>query len=161
MNVRRIVLIIAGVSILVYIIYAGISCIFTTEEDRIRAVLEKCRGIIESGSRYQSLNIKEHLTKDFTCSMGVDREGVPGLLNVAWGRGGKPILVITGLKIEISGETAIAEFQLGVNFPKEGILKGDHVYQMKTGFRKIEGEWKISSAEWEQLKGPDTSVPGW
>ncbi|TET35656.1 MAG: hypothetical protein E3J72_10940 [Planctomycetota bacterium] len=161
MNLKRIVLIIAGISILTYIIYAGISCIFTTEEDRIRAVLEECMEIIESGSRPRSVFITDHLTKDFTCSAGANRGQTPGLINVAWERGGKPTLVITGLDINISGETAIAEFRLDANFPKEGWLKGDHAYQMKTGFRKIEGEWKISSAEWEQLKGPDTSTPGW
>ncbi|MHC4660599.1 MAG: hypothetical protein ACYS8W_02810 [Planctomycetota bacterium] len=154
MTPKRVILILIGAAILGYLVYSGISCLITTEEDRIRRMLDDCRDVIESGSAFKATDIKEYLTDDFNCKAGFARDAIPGFLVGTWQQGGKPVIVLSGHEFNIEGDKANVCFRLDATFPS-GMIKGDHAFDMKLECRKVEGEWKISNADWDTLEGID------
>lgn len=131
----------------------AISCHHTTEEDRIRNVIEE---IEESVEEKKIARVLEHISRSYRDPQGYDYDGIKGLLLMYFYRHQRISVYITGLEIRSSGPSAIATFDAvlsgakDIQSPSDVLPEAMGIYVFEVGFNKENGEWKVTSAKWER-----------
>ena len=125
------------------------ACSRPPDEERIRAAMVAMQQALEGG---QPSDFMQHVSTDFTGADGsVDREALHNLLR-AQVLGNARIGIMTGpVDVERNGDRATvrvtATFTGGSArwLPERG-----SVYRLTSGWRQIDGEWKVFNAQWER-----------
>lgn len=125
------------------------ACSRPPEEERIRSAMVQMQEALEGG---RPADVMQHVSMDFTGDGGsVDREALHNLLR-AQVLGNASIGIMTGpVEIERNGDRATVRVTAtftGGNarwLPERG-----SVYRLTSGWREVDGEWKVFNAQWER-----------
>lgn len=125
------------------------ACSRPPDEERIRAAMAAMQEALEGG---KPSDFMEHVSADFTGADGsVDREALHNLLR-AQVLGNASIGIMTGpVDVERNGDRATVRVTAtftGGNarwLPERG-----SVYRLTSGWREVEGDWKVFNAQWER-----------
>ncbi|WP_343230898.1 nuclear transport factor 2 family protein [Thermomonas sp.] len=90
------------------------------------------------------------LAADFVGNDGIDRRGAKQLAAAVFLRHRDVAAKVGPVSVELRGETdAIATFSVLATGSSGGLLpEQGQVYQFQTGWRLVDGEWKLLNASW-------------
>lgn len=90
------------------------------------------------------------LADDFIGNEGMDRRGAKQLAAAVFLRHRDVAAKVGPVNVELRGQTdAIARFSVLATGGSGGLLPDSgQVYQVETGWRLVDGEWKLLSASW-------------
>lgn len=147
---RRIPLILLGMLALLLCIYLAKGSA-TTEEDRIRALLEQMAEEVEDKRPGKVIS---HLTSDFRVDPeGWTRDGTRTIMaGYFFGIKGRISVALRDVEIDIQGDQALATLRAG--FVQGGELaaglRPDQAYAFRCDLVKLDGEWMIRRVEKER-----------
>ena len=95
-------------------------------------------------------DIEALLAEDFVGNDGLDRRGARQLSAAVFLRHREVAAKVGPVSVELRGEgDAIARFSVLATSGSGGLLpEQGQVYQFETGWRLVDGEWKLLSASW-------------
>ncbi|MFT4178195.1 MAG: DUF4440 domain-containing protein [Thermomonas sp.] len=95
--------------------------------------------------------VRELLADDFIGNEGMDRRGVQQLAAGVFMRHREVGARIGPVEVELRGERdAIARFTVLATGGSGGLLpESGQVYQVETGWRRVDGEWQLLNANWK------------
>jgi hypothetical protein len=95
-------------------------------------------------------DIEDLLASDFVGNQGLDRRGARQLAAAMFLRHRQVAAKVGPVSVELRGEgDAIARFSVLATGGSGGLLpEQGQVYQFETGWRLVDGEWKLLSASW-------------
>ena len=95
--------------------------------------------------------IDELLADDFIGNEGMDRRGAKQLAVAVFLRHRDVGAKVGPVSVELRGETdALARFSVLATGGSGGLLPDSgQLYQVETGWRLVDGEWKLLSASWK------------
>ena len=95
-------------------------------------------------------DIEALLAEDFVGNDGLDRRGARQLAAAVFLRHREVAAKVGPVSVELRGEgDAIARFSVLATGGSGGLLpEQGQVYQFETGWRLVDGEWKLLSASW-------------
>ena len=95
-------------------------------------------------------DIEDLLASDFVGNQGLDRHGARQLAAAMFLRHREVAAKVGPVSVELRGEgDAIARFSVLATGGSGGLLpEQGQVYQFETGWRLVDGEWKLLSASW-------------
>lgn len=123
------------------------SCVAPPDEEALRNNIAAMQAAVEERSL---AGVMDHITDDFGGSQGLDRDALRRLLQAQIIANAKIGVTIGPITIERQGERATATFSLiltggsGRFLPERG-----RAYQITSGWRIEDGEWKVYVAEWD------------
>lgn len=95
-----------------------------------------------------SEGLVEHLAEDFGGPEGMDRDRFRRYLALIWLRNRDVGVTLGPLDVELLGDRAKVSFTAAAR-GGEGLLPDRaEVYQVETGWRLENGDWKLISADW-------------
>ena len=95
--------------------------------------------------------VDELLADDFIGNEGMDRRGAKQLAVAVFLRHRDVGAKVGPVSVELRGETdALARFSVLATGGSGGLLPDSgQLYQVETGWRLVDGEWKLLSASWK------------
>lgn len=90
-----------------------------------------------------------HLAEDFVGPDGMDRERFRRYLAVIWLRNRDVGVTLGPLEVELMGERATVSFTAAARGGAGLLPERADVYQVRTGWRLEDGDWKLISADWD------------
>lgn len=141
--------------ILSFIAIGCVSCAKPlSEEDRVKAVIED---FAASAADKDIKRFLSHVSKGYRDDNGVDYNGVKGILLAQFLRAEKVSVLVSGVKVEVKGETALADVKAVLISGREvktigGSLPDDAAgYRFSIVFKKEDNEWKAVTAKWDNV----------
>ena len=123
-------------------------CDSTPPEDKLRATITKMQ---TDGENHQVGDVMDSVAEDFGGGGGMDRQALHRMLLGISMRNAELGVTIGPVDVEVIGERATAEFTLGASGGAGGLLPDRaQVYDVTTGWRLEDGEWKLISASWKE-----------
>ena len=120
-------------------------CSQTPPEQALRETIAAMEAAAEARD---SDALVEHLAEDFGGPEGMDRDRFRRYLALVWLRNREVGVVLGPLEVELIGERARVNFTAATR-GGEGLLPDSaRIYQVETGWRLEDGEWKLISADW-------------
>ena len=118
----------------------------TASITRPAAVLFDCDGVVVD-SEPATFDL---LAEDFIGNKGLDRRGARQLAAAVFLRHREVAAKVGPVSVELRGESdAIARFSVLATSGTGGLLpEQGQVYQFETGWRLVNGAWKLLSASW-------------
>ena len=125
-----------------------------SEEERVKAVVE------DFAASAQEKDIKRflsHVSKSYRDDNGVDYNGVKGIVLAQFLRVEKVSILVRAVKVEVKGETALADVKAVLISGREaktigGALPDDAAgYRFSIVFKKEDNEWKAITAKWDNV----------
>lgn len=123
-----------------------VACSRTDPETKLRARIDALQVTIQSR---QPARTMEAVTGDFTGNDGMDREALHNLLRAQF-LAKADIGVTTGpLQVSMQGDHATVRFTAMLTGGNGGWIPEDAgAYQVTTGWRVEDGDWKLYAAQW-------------
>lgn len=129
-------------------ILAMAGCSRTPAEDRLRAAIAEMQLGIE---QRQPTVVMAHVADNFIGDAGLDRDGLYGLLRVQVLRNASIGATLGPIEIELLEGQAEVRFSALLTGGAGGLLPDRAgTYSVTTGWREIDGNWKLVTASWER-----------
>lgn len=123
------------------------ACSDESPEQAVRAQVAELQAAIDARD---AGDIEALLAEDFVGNEGIDRRGARQLAAAVFLRHRQVAAKVGPVSVELRGEgDAIATFSVLATGGSGGLLpEQGQVYQFQTGWRLVEGEWKLLNASW-------------
>ena len=123
------------------------ACSQTPPETRLRGEMATVEAALESRDAGA---LREVLADDFVGPDGLDRAGAVPLAQAMFLRYRNVDVVIGPLNITLQNEFPTVRFSAAPRGGSGGVLpQSAQVYEVETGWRIIDGDWRMTSARWE------------
>lgn len=120
-------------------------CARTPPEQALRDTIAAMEAAAETRD---SEALVEHFAEDFAGPEGMDRDRFRRYLALIWLRNREVGVTLGPLDVELLGDRAKVGFTAATR-GGEGLLPDSaRVYQVETGWRLENGDWKLISADW-------------
>ncbi len=117
-------------------------------EEALRATIADMQAAAEARD---SEGVVASFAEDFAGPGNMDRDQFRRYLALVWLRNREVGVRLGPLEVELIGERARVDFTAGATGGDGGFLPDRaQVYQVRTGWRLDDGEWKLISAEWDE-----------
>ena len=122
-------------------------CSQASPEQAVRAQVTALQAAIDARN---AGDVEALLAEDFVGNEGIDRRGARQLAAAVFLRHRDVAAEVGPVSVELRGEgDAIARFSVLATGRSGGLLpESGQVYQFETGWRLVDGEWKLLSASW-------------
>ncbi|HSD16165.1 MAG TPA: nuclear transport factor 2 family protein [Thermomonas sp.] len=136
---------IASAAILAMLLLAA--CAKDDPEQAVRRQVEAMQAAIDARD---AGDVEDLLAQDFVGNDGMDRRAIRQLAAGIFLRHREVTANVGPVSVELRGETdAIARFSVLATGGSGGFLPDSgQVYQVETGWRLVDGEWKLLNASW-------------
>ena len=136
---------VAGVAVITALLVAG--CGKDDPEQAVRLQVEAMQAAIDARD---AGDVEGLLARDFVGNDGMDRRAIRQLAAGVFLRHREVAAKVGPVSVELRGESdAIARFSVLATGGSGGFLpQSGQVYQVETGWRLVDGEWKLLSANW-------------
>ena len=136
---------VAGMAIIATLLLAG--CGKDDPEQAVRLQVEAMQAAIDARD---AGDVEDLLARDFVGNDGMDRRAIRQLAAGVFLRHREVAAKVGPVSVELrGGSDAIARFSVLATGGSGGFLpESGQVYQVETGWRLVEGEWKLLSASW-------------
>ena len=133
------------VAMLAVLLLAG--CVRQDPERAVRAQLDAMQAAIDVRDPGR---IDDLLAEDFVGNDGMDRRAIRQLASAVFLRHRDVGAKVGPIGVELRGDSdAIARFSVIATGGSGGLLpESGQVYQVETGWRLVDGEWKLLNASW-------------
>ena len=133
------------ITLLLAIVVAG--CSGDSPEQAVRQQVDALQAAIDTRN---AGDIEDLLAEDFVGNEGLDRRGARQLAAAMFLRHREVAAKVGPVSVEPRGEgDAIARFSVLATAGSGGLLpEQGQVYQFETGWRLVDGEWKLLTATW-------------
>ena len=123
--------------------------------DREQQLRQQIRALQEAIDRRDVGDVEALLADDFVGNEGMDRRGARQLAAAVFLRHREVAARIGLVEVELRGQDdAVARFQVLATGGSGGLLpERGQAYQVETGWRLIDGEWKLRNASWKPELG--------
>lgn len=129
----------------VFVLAAG--CSRTPPEEALRATIASMEAAAEARDAEALVEV---FAEDFAGPGNMDRDQFRRYVALIWLRNREVGVTLGPLDVELVGERARVEFT-AATAGGDGLLPDSaQVYQVRTGWRLDDGEWRLISAEWEE-----------
>lgn len=116
-------------------------------EQRLRTALQTLQGSIE---RRDAAAIEARLSEDFIGPDGLDRASARRLASASFLRYRDVGLTLAAVDLKLQGDHATVSFTAALSGGSgQPLPEAASVYQVETGWREEDGEWRITSARWQ------------
>ncbi len=134
-----------GITLLLAIALSA--CNGESPEQAVRAQVDALQVAID---KRDAGDIQALLAEDFVGNQGLDRRGAKQLAAAVFLRHRDVAAKVGPVSVELRGEgDAIARFSVLATGGSGGLLPDSgQVYQFETGWRLVDGEWKLLNATW-------------
>ena len=125
-----------------------------SEDERVKSVIED---FAASAGDKDIKRFLSHVSKSFSGDNGADYNGVKGILLAQFLRAEKVSVFVRGVKVEVKGETALADVKAVLISGREAKTIGDVLpndaagYRFSIIFKKEDNEWKAITAKWDNV----------
>ena len=128
------------------------ACSRSDPEQAVRAQVEALQQAIDARDAGA---VEDLLAEDFIGNEGMDRRGARQLAAGVFLRHREVAARIGLVEVELRGQDdAVARFQVLATGGSGGVLpERGQAYQVETGWRLIDGEWKLRNASWKPALG--------
>ena len=116
-----------------------------------QALRDTLAAMQEAAETRDAATIAGHVSADFAGPGGMDREQFRRTLAVAWLRDREIGVSLGPVEVELIGDRARLAFTAATRGGQGWLPERAQVYQVRTGWRLEDGEWKLLSAEWEPV----------
>ena len=125
----------------------AVACSRASPEQAVRAQVAALQAAIDARDAGE---VEALLAADFVGNDGIDRRGAKQLAAAVFLRHRDVAAKLGPVSVELRGETdAIATFSVLATGSSGGLLpEQGQVYQFQTGWRLVDGEWKLLNASW-------------
>ncbi|MBP9697563.1 MAG: nuclear transport factor 2 family protein [Thermomonas sp.] len=125
----------------------AVACSRASPEQAVRAQVAALQAAIDARDAGE---VEALLAADFVGNDGIDRRGAKQLAAAVFLRHRDVAAKLGPVSVELRGETdAIATFSVLATGGSGGLLpEQGQVYQFQTGWRLVDGEWKLLNASW-------------
>lgn len=128
------------------LVAAMAACARPQPEEALRQALDGIQVAIEARDAGE---LSEHLSDDFIGPGGLDRDGVRRLAALHFMRHGDVGVLPGPLDIELQDDHARVRFSAVLSGGSGRLLPDSAAaWQVDTGWRLVDGEWRMSSADW-------------
>lgn len=133
------------VGLLVPLLFAG--CASDDPEQAVRRQVDAMQAAIDARD---AGDVEDLIAKDFVGNDGMDRRAIRQLAAGVFLRHREVAAKVGPVSVELRGKSdAIARFSVLATGGSGGFLpESGQVYQVETGWRRIDGEWKLLTARW-------------
>ncbi len=123
------------------------ACSKDSPEQAVRQQVDALQAAIDARD---AGDIEDLLAEDFVGNAGLDRRGARQLAAAMFLRHRQVAAKVGPVSVELCGEgDAIARFSVLATGGSGGLLpEQGQVYQFETGWRLVDGEWRLLSANW-------------
>ena len=122
-------------------------CVQKPEEQALRETISTLQTAVE---RHDADGIEEVLAADFIGSGGLDRAGARRLAGLMFFRHRDIGATLGPLEVDMQGNHASVRFTVVVTGGRGRALPdAARVYRVESGWRFMDGEWRLTSADWE------------
>lgn len=122
------------------------ACARPQPEEALRQALDGIQAAIEARDAGE---LSEHLSDDFIGPGGLDRDGARRLAALHFMRHGDVGVLPGPLDIELQDDHARVRFSAVLSGGSGRLLPDSaQAWQVDTGWRLVDGEWRMSSADW-------------
>ena len=123
------------------------ACSKDDPEQAVRLQVEAMKAAIDARD---AGDVEDLLAEDFVGNDGMDRRAIRQLAAGVFLRHREIAAKVGPVSVELRGESdAIARFSVLATGGSGGFLpQSGQVYQVETGWRLVDGEWKLLSANW-------------
>ena len=123
------------------------ACSKDDPEQAVRLQVEAMKAAIDARD---AGDVEGLLARDFVGNDGMDRRAIRQLAASVFLRHREVAAKVGPVSVELRGESdAIARFSVLATGGSGGFLpESGQVYQVETGWRLVDGEWKLLSANW-------------
>ena len=122
------------------------ACARPQPEEALRKALEGVQAAIEARD---AGGLADHLSDDFIGPGGLDRDGARRLAALHFMRHGDVGVIPGPLDIELQDGHARVRFSAVLSGGSGRLLPDSaQAWQVDTGWRLVDGEWRMSSADW-------------
>ena len=123
--------------------------------DREQQLRQQISALQEAIDRRDVGDVEALLAQDFVGNEGMDRRGARQLAAAVFLRHREVAARIGPVEVELRGQDdAVARFQVLATGGSGGLLpERGQAYQVETGWRLIDGEWKLRNASWKPALG--------
>ena len=123
--------------------------------DREQQLRQQISALQEAIDRRDVGDVEALLADDFVGNEGMDRRGARQLAAAVFLRHREVAARIGPVEVELRGQDdAVARFQVLATGGSGGLLpERGQAYQVETGWRLIDGEWKLRNASWKPALG--------
>jgi hypothetical protein len=126
--------------------FALAACTRTPPEQAVREAVAGIEAAIEAG---EPRRLHGWLAGDFIGPGGMDRDGARQLAQASLLRYRDLSVVLGPVDVQVEGERAQASFTAAVAGGSGQLLPdAGRIYDVRTGWRLEDGEWRLLSAEW-------------
>ena len=136
---------VAAMAVITALLVAG--CGKDDPEQAVRLQVEAMQAAIDARD---TGDVEDLLARDFVGNDGMDRRAIRQLAAGVFLRHREVAAKVGPVSVELRGESdAIARFSVLATGGSGGFLpESGQVYQVETGWRLVDGEWKLLSANW-------------
>ena len=128
------------------LVAAMAACARPQPEEALRQALDGIQAAIEARDAGE---LSEHLSDDFIGPGGLDRDGARRLAALHFMRHGDVGVLPGPLDIELQDDHARVRFSVVLSGGSGRLLPDSaQAWQVDTGWRLVDGEWRMSSADW-------------
>lgn len=115
-------------------------------EQRLRESMEQLQGAIQARD---AKAVQARLAEDFVGPDGLDRDGARRLAAASFLRYRDVWLRIGAVRFDVQGDRATVAFEAALGGGSGNALPdAAQLYEVRTGWRLRDGEWRMISAEW-------------
>jgi len=123
------------------------ACSRPPAEQALRAQVDALQAAVESRD---ARALRSHLARDFIGPEGMDREGAVRTAQLLFLRNRDVDATLGPLQIEIAGQSATLRFTAAMTGGSGALLpESGQVYDVTTGWRDEDGDWKLLSIDWK------------
>ncbi|MBU8977938.1 MULTISPECIES: nuclear transport factor 2 family protein [unclassified Lysobacter] len=123
------------------------ACGRTPPEERLRGTLAELHTAIE---KKDAAALDDVLAEDFVGPGALDRDGARRMAQLMFLRYGAVGANIGPVSIELQPGHATASFNVALTGGSGQLLpEAARLYDVRTGWREVDGEWRMTSAEWD------------
>lgn len=136
-----------GICITLLLVFGLVACGNESPEQAVRKQVEAMQVAIDARD---AGDIDGLLADDFIGNDGMDRRGVHQLAAAVFLRHRDVSAKVGPVSVELRGQgDAIARFSVLATGGSGGLLpESGQVYQVETGWRLVDGEWRLLTASW-------------
>ena len=136
---------VAAMAVITALLVAG--CGKDDPEQAVRGQVEAMQAAIDERD---AGDVEDLLAQDFVGNDGMDRRAIRQLAAAVFLRHKNVAAKLGPVSVELRGDTdAVAKFSVLATGGSGGFLpETGQVYQIETGWRLVDGEWKLLSATW-------------
>jgi hypothetical protein len=122
-------------------------CDSTPPEEKLRATIAQMQA---DGEAHEVSKVMDSVAEDFGGPNGMDHRQLRAFLAVVSLRNKELGVTLGPIDVELMGERATAKFTLYATGGAGGLLPDRaQVYEVTTGWKMVDGEWKLISANWK------------